>query len=80
MSSSRPLSGHSGTARPDTGVQAFPPPGEWHLSLPKNLLAEAPWLVLVLTAFAAGWTPGQITLLVLALTPLMVLRGAAKRV
>jgi hypothetical protein len=80
MSISRPFAGLSGAVGAHAGIQHLPLPGQVNVPLPKNLLADAPWIFVVVMAFGSGWAAGEITLLVLALTPLVVLLGVTKRV
>lgn len=80
MSTSWPLDGlPRGAVGSTAGIHYLPLPGQLNLPLPKKLLTEAPWIMVVLTAIGFGWTAIEVIGLVLALTPVAVLTRLVSR-
>lgn len=67
----------------NASIASLPQPG-WGRAEPprpglRDLLASAPWLILVYLAMRAGWSVEQITGLLLVLVPVMGISTQASR-
>lgn len=69
----------AGAANP-AAISVLPQPGDMLLpGFPRALASNAPWLFVVYLGFHAGWTPTQLTVLLIVLLPYVALSSRNTR-